>query len=195
MFSTLRDLDIVRDRILKHPEYSSKLRSELEKAIRIDALGHSIRLEGIGENIKSPSSSIELIKQKRKEYQVAFENAVKAKEYLEKHGINLSTFSCLGNIIDPISNRYSYFRNKEVMFGEFGGVESEKIPYQLENLIFRIENETGLHPLLKAVDTHIDFVRIHPYFDGNGRIGRILQDYLLWDYEYPLPIIYEGDRV
>ncbi|MCA9460075.1 MAG: Fic family protein [Nanoarchaeota archaeon] len=191
---TLKNLDIVRNRILRHPEYSDKLRSELEKSLRINALGHSLRLEGIGEEINSPSKSNMLIKQQRKAYHEAFANAIRTNDYLDKYGLNLATFASLGNIIEPKTHPTKYFRSREVMFGEFGGVESEKIPYHLENLIYKIEHSEKLHPVLNAIDAHIDFIRIHPYFDGNGRTARILQDYILWKSGYPSPIIYEGER-
>ena len=40
-----------------------------------------------------------------------------------------------------------------------------------------IENEP--EPLLKAGIAHLWFIMIHPFDDGNGRIGRAVTDYLL----------------
>lgn len=36
-----------------------------------------------------------------------------------------------------------------------------------------------MHPVEFAAWTHAEFVRIHPFFDGNGRISRMLMNYLL----------------
>ncbi len=60
-------------------------------------------------------------------------------------------------------------------------VEIEKA---LESLFDWLEKEKELHPLIKAAIFHHQFAYIHPFFDGNGRLTRILTEYylLLKDY-------------
>lgn len=43
----------------------------------------------------------------------------------------------------------------------------------------------GRHPLQVAVDFHQRFERVHPFEDGNGRIGRLLLNWILLRYGYP----------
>jgi hypothetical protein len=43
----------------------------------------------------------------------------------------------------------------------------------------------GLHPIEKAAILHAEFIRIHPYADGNGRTARILSNYVLMRNEIP----------
>lgn len=51
---------------------------------------------------------------------------------------------------------------------------SETKKYMDELLTFMNNTSDGLHPLIKAAMIHSQFESIHPFSDGNGRIGRIL---------------------
>ena len=46
-----------------------------------------------------------------------------------------------------------------------------------------------MHPIELAARTHCKFEKIHPFGDGNGRIGRLIIAYLLRKANYPLLII------
>ena len=49
------------------------------------------------------------------------------------------------------------------------------ISNDIENLLFRIKSNNM--DLLDISDFHIQFERIHPFADGNGRVGRLLMAY------------------
>jgi Fic family protein len=55
-----------------------------------------------------------------------------------------------------------------------------------------LEEETD--PGVKAVLGHFIFVYIHPYMDGNGRIGRFLMNLMLASGGYPWTVVPVGDR-
>jgi len=75
-----------------------------------------------------------------------------------------------------------------------------EIEKALTELYDWLRDEKEIHPLLKAGIFHHQFAYIHPFLDGNGRIGRILTTYylLLQHYEvskyFILDDYYDIDR-
>lgn len=55
----------------------------------------------------------------------------------------------------------------------------EKILDRIDALANWIEKENRLNPIEKAAVTQAEFIRIHPYMDGNGRVSRVLTNFVL----------------
>ena len=57
---------------------------------------------------------------------------------------------------------------------------------QVSNLIFDLFNwlksTNDVHPLIKSCVFHYEFEFIHPFSDGNGRMGRMWQTLLLYNW-------------
>ncbi|OGD46812.1 hypothetical protein A3K70_00020 [Candidatus Bathyarchaeota archaeon RBG_16_48_13] len=80
------------------------------------------------------------------------------------------------------------FRNLLVRVGPYVALDwrdLEKLVKQLMTFV----NESKLNPVEIAVRAHYMFEKIHPFGDGNGRIGRLLMNYVLWKKGYPMLII------
>lgn len=52
-----------------------------------------------------------------------------------------------------------------------------------------------LHPAERAALLHCEFVKIHPFIDGNGRTARLLQNFELMKYGFPPIIIQKEHRL
>ena len=55
---------------------------------------------------------------------------------------------------------------------------ADRIPFLLEELILFL-HDLDLSPLIKSCIFHYEFEFIHPYSDGNGRLGRLWQTLIL----------------
>lgn len=69
------------------------------------------------------------------------------------------------------------------------------VPSEMEKLIrwFR-KNENKLHTIELAALIHHKFVNIHPFFDGNGRVSRLIMNVILLQAGYPLSVVLKNDR-
>lgn len=67
--------------------------------------------------------------------------------------------------------------NKKIMFVP---ISPEKLIEGLERLFIYI-NENESPALIKTAVSHLEFEALHPFQDGNGRIGRMLITLMLWN--------------
>ena len=61
----------------------------------------------------------------------------------------------------------------------FVPISPERLQDGLEKLFLFI-NESEEHSLIKTAIAHVEFEALHPFNDGNGRIGRILITLMMW---------------
>ena len=80
------------------------------------------------------------------------------------------------------------FRNYLVRVGPYIAPDWHDLKKLLKQLITFV-NESKLNPVESAARAHYMFEKIHPFGDGNGRIGRLLMNYILWKNGYPMLII------
>nr|QNO52123.1 hypothetical protein GAKKPHMA_00029 [Methanosarcinales archaeon ANME-1 ERB6] len=56
------------------------------------------------------------------------------------------------------------------------------------------KNKNKLHPVELAALVHLRFVTIHPFTDGNGRISRLMMNFVLHKHKFPLLNIHYDNR-
>ena len=63
----------------------------------------------------------------------------------------------------------------------------KEIPKEMASLLsWYSKNKKKLHPLIISAYFHSAFETIHPFVDGNGRVGRLLMNFILHKNRYPL---------
>ncbi len=80
------------------------------------------------------------------------------------------------------------FRTYAVRVGSYVAPNWKKVEPLIKQLVSFV-NESKLNPVEGAARAHYMFEKVHPFGDGNGRIGRLLLNFILWKNHYPILVI------
>lgn len=58
----------------------------------------------------------------------------------------------------------------------------------------KIIDEKNIHPMVISAQLHKYFIYLHPFSDGNGRLGRLLSNFILAQQKLPLVVILSQDK-
>lgn len=93
----------------------------------------------------------------------------------------------LANIDDTIAGRFRG-PGEYVRVGTHIASAPEQIEHLLQAMIVSFESELTAHVVSRVARLHLEFEHIHPFNDGNGRIGRVLINHALQRHGFP-PVI------
>lgn len=91
------------------------------------------------------------------------------------------------------------FRLQNVHAGETRFVDYTKVPGLIEKFCMELNNKLASNisqedALITSFDAHFNLVSIHPFRDGNGRVSRLIMNYVQHFYHLPLCNVFKEDK-
>jgi Fic family protein len=189
----------IRQQILLTP-LNPRLELEWQFQTSIEATHHSTAIEGNPltlEEVRRLLSGQPLLKPRNRELEVAHYKV--ALDWIHSEWTGRNKF-LTGDVILHLHSlimqdlelqaRLKKWRLDPVFVFDTGtqlpvheGDPAEEVKDRIEALCHWL-NTTNQHPVIRAAVAHLEFVRIHPFMDGNGRTARLLETLLLSQYSW-----------
>ena len=99
--------------------------------------------------------------------------------------ISIGQYKTSPNHVETATGEMHYYASPE---------ETPSKMQDLMNWYNEASTNEDIHPLIIAALFHHEFVAIHPFDDGNGRLARILMNFILIKKGYPPIVIKQEDR-
>jgi len=120
----------------------------------------------------------------------AFDLILKTKEDLSKKLILKLHEIIVKNTLKPeLEKQAGKYRETQVYIrgAKWIPPKPKDVPKEMKALLaWYSKNKNKLHPLILAAYFHSAFEMIHPFIDGNGRVGRLLMNLILHKNNYPM---------
>ena len=112
---------------------------------------------------------------------------------LNKELILLLHQMLIGGIDDNIAGRFRK-KGEFVRVGTHVALAPEHVEKMMESILLEYSSDSSSYFLDKIAKFHLDFETIHPFCDGNGRIGRVLINFQLLSLGFPRIIIRDKEK-
>ena len=161
-------------------ENSTLTLEETEKILLEQTLSRNVSLREVFE-AKNLARVIEYMRKKVKEGE------------LGKDLIVLFHQMLIGGIDDAIAGRFRG-KGEYVRVGAYIAPAPEHVERMLETALLEYSSDLGTYFLDRIARFHLDFETIHPFCDGNGRIGRVIINFQLLQHGLPRIIIRNKEK-
>ena len=118
---------------------------------------------------------------------------VKPFEETTREAILLLHRMLITNIRDEIAGRFRK-EDEYVRVGTYIAPSPEHIENTMIEILIEYSSDHETYFADKIAKFHLDFENLHPFMDGNGRIGRVLINYQLYRLGFPGVIIRDKEK-
>ncbi len=139
--------------------------------------------EGIVPRFKSLREINEVLNHKKAfDYMLNYKGDINKELILRLHELVVAN-----TLREDLISQIGKFRTVQVFIGRSIPPKAPEVPKQIARLLrWYSTNKKKLHPLILASYFHTEFERVHPFVDGNGRVGRLLMNFILHKNNYPM---------
>lgn len=99
----------------------------------------------------------------------------------------------IGGIDDAIAGRFRQ-QGEYVRVGTHIAPAPEHVERMIDDILIEYSSDLSTYFLDKIARFHLDFEGIHPFCDGNGRLGRVLINFQLLQHGLPCLIIRNSEK-
>ncbi len=99
----------------------------------------------------------------------------------------------IDNIDSEIAGKFRQ-KGQYVRVGTYIAPAPEHVELMIDNILLEYSSNHNDYFLDKISKFHVEFENIHPFCDGNGRIGRVLINYQLMQLGFPFIIIRDKEK-
>ncbi|MEK6906156.1 MAG: Fic family protein [Nanoarchaeota archaeon] len=103
--------------------------------------------------------------------------------------LNLHKLIAKNTLKQELQNQIGKYRKLQVYIRGVNWLppKPEEVPREMKNLLsWYSKNKDKLHPLIISAYFHAGFETVHPFVDGNGRVGRLLMNFILHKSKFPM---------
>ncbi len=186
MDKLLNKIDILKKELAELKEQKKSIKN-IDEDFQIKYIYNSNAIEGNTLTLKETKVVLEGItiggKTLREHFEVInhaeavlyIENMVKNKEALSEYTIKSINNLILKNIDNDNAGRYRT-QNVIISGAEYIPPNHILVKEKMGEFISWYQKCENMHPVLNTAKVHVDFVGIHPFIDGNGRVSRLIMN-------------------
>lgn len=205
--NTLKKLDLLKAKLDEYRPLDSSVTANLHENLVLQWTYHSNAIEGNTLTLKETKVALEGItiggKTLREHFEainhrdaiLLVEDLVSKQQSLDEWTIKTLHQILLKNIDTDNAGRYRTV-NVLISGAEHRPPQAIQAPEQMAAFTDWCSNQAQtLHPIERAARVHGEFVKIHPFVDGNGRTSRLLMNLELMKAGFPATVIEVTQRL